>query len=277
MTDNDGVEQPVANMDDQGLDLTHNQLQFAESLNVDVNSADSLESVIQQIERALGQRNIRELTRWFLMSVYRHSLRAKWNDLADSGISESTQTELVDELVASDDFKQSILTVLKDIRCRYTLLTFGKTRDPANRSLANSTKAFKQARQLLRDVKLLKSAGKKSSKSRAVSEQTDNGTEAVDDLSQAQGMAVNRRAARRGYSMQLPEEEPAWEKPPSTRTSQEDPLSDEEFQELDKVLKEGGEGSGQRFTYNTNEERLSLLLGVLAGFAVCVVLLWVIY
>lgn len=276
MTIDNGLEQPISNIEDHGLDLTRNQLQFAESLNVDVKSADSLESIVQQIERALGQRNIRELTRWFLISVYRHLLRAKWDDLADCGIDEATQAELVDELVASDDFKQSILTVLKDVRCRYTLLTFGKTRDPANRSLANSTKAFKQARQLLRDVELVKPVAKKP-KSRAQSNHSIARNESIGDTTQTQGMAVNRRAARRGYSAQSSEESPAWEKPPSKKDSQDEPLSEEEFQELDKALKEGGKSSGQRFTYNTNEERLSLLLGVLAGFAACVVLLWVIY
>ena len=267
----DGLERSDSSLSELQLDLTSNQIQFAESMGVDVGSAESVESVMQQIERALGQQNIRELTRWFLMSVYRHGMKAKWNELADSGLSETAQQELVDQLVASDEFKQSILTVLKDVRCRYTLLSFGKTRNPANRSLANSTKAFKQARQVLRDADLIKSPGKKSAASAKKSPQASDGADKAHD------MAASRRAARRGYSVQPLEQEPAWEQPPATKSAQDDQLSDEEFDELDKVLKEGGESSGQRFTYQTNEERLSLLLGVLAGFAACVVLLWVIY
>lgn len=315
------LEQGNAGLREKELDLTPNQREFAESLGIDWRSADSLTAVLQRVEHELGQRNIHELIRWFLLSVYRHARKGKWERPQDSDLSEDIQYQLTAQLAASDEYKLSLLTVLKDSRCRYTLLKFAKSRSPARRTLSNTTKAYKQARQLLLSQQLLPSvvtrnapepsqkpasthSGKiiESNEDSASSESIEGGEykkhsdsngnadpvvqqlPAEQELlarESASATAVNRRAARRGFQASDKVDLDGLAVPPIAVREQaansEDVLSEEEFEELDKALGDAANSSAQRWTYNTNEERFSLLLGVLAGSAACVLLLWLIY
>ncbi len=292
------------------LDLTNNQREFAESLGVDWSSAEALSDVLQGVEQELGQRNIQELIRWFLLGVYRHSVKGKWEHPDDSGLSQDAQYRLSMKLADRDEYKLSLLTVLKDIRCRYTLLKFGKSRNPARRTLSNTTKAYKQAQQLLRDEGLLSPVAAKSTdkakiaapteavaEGKGAAEQSERSDETETEQNSNQtsltsererkstaATAVKRRAARRGFQGIRQDEQAdrdamflqAVAESPQVN-SEEDSLTEEEFEELDKALGSSGSSSVQRWTYNTNEERFSLLMGVLAGSAVCVLMLWLIY
>ena len=295
------------------LDLTSNQRAFAESLGVDWFSAEALSDVLQGIEQELGQRNIQEMIRWFLLGVYRHSVKGKWERPDDSGLSQDAQYRLSKKLADRDEYKLSLLTVLKDIRCRYTLLKFGKSRNPARRTLSNTTKAYKQAQQLLREEGFLPPVsakktgvpnitataqavaegvvGKESDASgqgeqsgEPASEQKSNQASLASERESSAATAVKRRAARRGFQGIRAGEQSDKDTPSLNAVAEspradteEDSLTEEEFEELDKALGGSGNSSVQRWTYNTNEERLSLLLGVLAGSAVCVLMLWLIY
>ncbi|MDA0689983.1 MAG: hypothetical protein O2948_15230 [Proteobacteria bacterium] len=317
-------EQGEAGLRQKELDLTPNQREFAESLGIDWRSSDSLTAVLQRVEHELGQRNIHELIRWFLLSVYRHAHKGKWERPQDSDLTEDVQYRLTDQLAGSDEYKLSLLTVLKDSRCRYTLLKFGKSRNPARRTLSNTTKAYKQARQLLLSQEMLPlvAASKaikpaenpasiessktiessESSESKASSDRIEGGeykencdSKAIDVLlpqqphagqefparESASATAVHRRAARRGFQGgdRVDQGDLAVQSVAAREQAEaaEDALSEEEFEELDKALGSATNSSAQRWTYNTNEERFSLLLGVLAGSAACVLLLWLIY
>ena len=302
------TEQGKAALRQKELDLTPNQCEFAESLGVDWQSADSLAGVLQGVEHELGQRNIQELIRWFLLSVYRHDRNGKWERPQDSDLSEDEQYRLTAKLADSDEYKLSLLTVLKDSRCRYTLLRFGKSRNPARRILSNTTKAFKQAQQLLREQELLpRITARKAAASveeragtgkletsapveGAVTSEVgpgdepamspDSGERPLSEQESVNATAVNRRAARRGFQesrgddSDTPLQSVALAAQAET---EDDALSEEEFEELDKALRGAADSSAQRWSYNTNEERFSLLLGVLAGSAACVLVLWLFY
>jgi len=302
------TEQGKAALRQKELDLTPNQCELAESLGVDWQSADSLADVLQGVEHELGQRNIQELIRWFLLSVYRHGRNEKWERPQDSDLSEDEQYRLTAKLADSDEYKLSLLTVLKDSRCRYTLLKFGKSRNPARRILSNTTKAFKQAQQLLREQELLpritarkaatsveERAGTENLETSAPVEGAvtsevgpgdepamppDSGEQPQSEQESVNTTAVNRRAARRGFQESRGDDSATpvqFVAVAAQAETEDDALSEEEFEELDKALRGAADSSAQRWTYNTNEERFSLLLGVLAGSAACVLVLWLIY
>ena len=164
----------------------------------------------------------------------------------------------------SDESMQGLRTVLKDANCRFTLLGFAKRRNPERQILSSATKAFKRARQLLEEAGYLQA---KSSRQQLQAPQ----------LAISSASAVNRRAARRGHASTTDGQVAgvalaAAAKKPAVSAEN---MSEEEYAELDKVL-DGGDavGDGQYWHYQTNEDRLSLLLGLLAGGGFFMLALW---
>lgn len=246
----------------QNSELSDYQLAFASSLGLELEDAKSVQESVLLIERSLGQKSLRELARWFLLSVLQHLQNTDWGEIGNSGLIESAQYELADEFLASDEFKQSLLTVLKDPRFRFTLLGFAKGRNPEKRILSTSTKAYRQAREILLANELVDSSqasrrGRRPAK-RPVAEAT----------------AVHRRAARRSQS--APELSVKINVVPQSSAAESSPaMSEEEFVELEQAIDQGEADEGKPWTYETNEERMSLMLGILAGGGFCLFVLWI--
>ncbi|NKB32097.1 MAG: hypothetical protein GKR91_03270 [Pseudomonadales bacterium] len=246
------------------LNATQHQLNFSNALGLDVSDANSLDDLISMIETRLGQDTMLEQARWFIVSVLRHGNKDQWQDLSDSGISEEQQYELAQQYISSDDLKQSLRTVLKDNRCRFTLLRFAKSRNLAKRTLSTTTKAYKQA------LVQLKSAGLVTAPVRTVRKRNDRKKFEDSDS------VVNRRAARRGYfdEDEVESSEQVDIQSPVTHRDREEKMSEEEYAELEEVIEGAGERApAQNWSYPTNEDRLSLLMGLAAGGGVFVIVL----
>jgi len=249
----------VSNLD--SVDLSDHQIAFADSLGVDWESATDVRDTVLRIEQNLGQQSLREMARWFLLSVLQHLQNTDWGDISGSGLEEELQYELADHFLASDEFKQSLLTVLKDPRFRFTLLGFAKGRDAEKRVLSTSTKAYRQARDILLEHELIDASQANRRGRRPAKTVSDEGT------------AINRRAARRNQFVS--ELSVKINVVPQTDSgSKANSLSEEEFEELEQALDTGKPDIGQPWTYETNEERLSLFLGILGGACFCLLLLW---
>ncbi|MCG8414802.1 MAG: hypothetical protein MI746_11345 [Pseudomonadales bacterium] len=241
--------------------LSAHQIAFASSLGLQCEANDSVGDTVLRIEQSLGQQSMREIARWFLLSVLQHLQNTEWTEVEESGLSIDDQYALAESFIERDEYKQSLLTVLKDPRFRFTLLGFAKGRNPERRILSMSTKAYRQARDILLEKGLVDAQqatrrGRRPARKKA-----------------AVSTAVNRRATRRGMmpdgnTLQIDVVEPV-----AVQPAEED-MSEEEFAELEKVLDDGKLEEGQPWTYQTNEERYSLMLGILAGACVCVLAIW---
>lgn len=243
------------------ISLSAHQIAFASSLGLQCEEGDSVGETVLRIEQSLGQQSMREMARWFLLSVLQHLQNTEWEEVEESGISVEDQYSLAEAFIERDEYKQSILTVLKDPRFRFTLLGFAKGRNPDRRILSMSTKAYRQARDILLEKGLV-DAQQASRRGRRPAK-----------TKPAVSTAINRRATRRGMmpdgnSLQIDVV------PSSTTESSEEDMSEEEFAELQKVLDDGKVEQGQPWTYQTNEERYSLMLGILAGACVCFLMIW---
>ncbi len=241
--------------------LSAHQIAFASSLGLQCESNDSVGGTVLKIEQRLGQQSMREIARWFLLSVLQHLHNTEWSEVEESGLSVDDQYALAEAFIETDEYKQSLLTVLKDPRFRFTLLGFAKGRNPERRILSMSTKAYRQARDILLEKGLVDT------------EQATRRGRRPARNKPAISTAVNRRATRRGMlpdgnSLQIDVPKPVAAEPT------EEDMSEEEFAELEKVLDDGKVEGGQPWTYQTNEERYSLILGILAGACVCVLAIW---
>ncbi len=247
---------------------SQNQLTFAAELGIDTEADSNAESLIRQIERQLGQDTILEQSRWYVMSVLRHLKHADWSDPLDSNLETDRQYALAQDNIATDALKKSLQTILKDYRCKFTLVDFGKSRNGRKRILSYTTKAFSRASLLLTEAGLVEARKKNQP-------QTDSmeNSSAVPTTNSV----VSRRAARRGYSGPSSateiEVEQSAQKPIDSTTVQE--MSEEEYAELDKAFEDGDQQPMQNWHYKSYEDRISLALGVVAGFGVCAIVLWV--
>lgn len=242
-------------------DLSEHQIAFANSLGVDWESAASVRDAVLQIEQNLGQKSLREMARWFLLSVLQHLHNADWGDIDNSGLENELHYELADHFLSSDEYKQSLLTVLKDPRFRFTLLGFAKGRNPSRRVLSTSTKAYRQAREILLENGLVDTS-QVSRRGRRPARKT-----------KFEETPINRRAARRSQlSPELSVKINVVS--PTEKTSNSSAMSEEEFAELEQALDKSEMSEGQAWTYETNEERLSLFLGILGGACFCLLVLW---
>ncbi|MDA1370524.1 MAG: hypothetical protein O2971_07165 [Proteobacteria bacterium] len=260
-------------MDSEHPEITPEQISLAEKFAIAVEAKVSADQLLELIEQKLGQNTTLELARWFLMSVLRHSNRADWVTLADSQLAEKEQYALVASFIDRDDLKQSLHTVLKDNRCRFTLIRFAKARNIEKRVLSSTTKAFKQAQVLLREAGLLEGSEKKTASRKPVSN-------AVHGEARGSSASVShRRAARRGYFDDDPvdytEELNIGAAEPSKDKLEN--LSDQEYAELQKlIVGEGERVPQQNWNYPTNEDRLSLLFGLAGGCVVFALVLWLV-
>ena len=248
----------------QFLDISEHQRGFAESLGVDFQTCTNDAEFILLIERQLGQKSMLELARWFLLSVLQHIQNQDWGDISHCPLDEQQQYQLAHEFIGRDEFKQSLLTVLKHPRFRFTLVSFAKSRNQQRRVLSTTTKAFRQAREILLrhelvDQQLVSRKGRRPAKQKPTSAAT----------------AASRRAARRGIELSSAAAvEPQVSVKSEVRQAQQDAMSEEEFAELDAVLANADAEPGKAWTYQNNDERLSLMFGVLAGGGVFALALW---
>jgi hypothetical protein len=209
----------------------------------------------------LGQNTLLEQARCFLMSVLCHANRNEWSSLEDCALSEQQQLELARQYIDGDEYKQSLRTVLKDDRFKFTLLGFAKARNLSTRTLSLTTKAYKHGAEILKSEDLIDPKQKKSrAKSKPLAKPKDKGS------------LVDRRAARRGYFDE--ELVVALVSPEASQAHEEQQnISDEEFAALDAKLGEI-DSPPANWTYNTAEDRYSLLAGLVLGCAVFVIVIW---
>lgn len=245
------------------------QLAFAASLGIQLQAGSDANELITQVEDKLGQNTMLEQARWFILSVLRHANQADWNDLSGCDVSDEQQYGLAAKYIANDKQKKSLRKVLKDNRCRFTLIRFAKSRNLEQRKLSTTTKAFKQARQLLNESGLIQDVVIRKSASRH---------SAMKKWEDASGSVVNRRASRRGYFSDAAPDyigELDFETAEPNRDHMDD-LTEEEYAELEKVIVGDGDRSTQQnWSYPTNDDRLSLLLGLAAGCCVFIIVLWI--
>lgn len=270
-TEQEAHDAAVGNAADQSLQgLSAEQLGFARDLGLEQREGETDIEFVKRIEQHLGQESMLELARWFLLSILRHLKKAKWNSLAESGVDSAKQYELAAEFIARDEFKQSLLVVLKDHRLRFALLGFAKARDPQRRILSSTTKAFRRGREILTAHGLVAPHSPSSRKNQKESGENKLPANSPMDL------PMSRRAARRVRRTDAEGAKVTVASSPG-RDANAGNMSEEEFAQLDKALGEGESAPGQPFTYHSNEERLSLLLGALAGAGLFLLSLWIFF
>lgn len=247
-------------------DLSAQQLDFARDLGLEQQGQETDIEFIKRIEQHLGQESMLELARWFLLSVLQYLKGASWNSISESQVETDKQYELAAEYISKDEFKQSLLVVLKDHRLRFTLLGFAKARDPQRRILSITTKAFRRGREILMQHGLVDPQSIKTRKGRKQVKEAPKPTDST----------MSRRAARRVGGINASSQNFSSKGSPVSEPGAGD-MSEEEFAQLDKVLGEGKAEPGQPFTYHSNEERLSLLLGALAGGGLFILTLWIFF
>lgn len=263
-------------------EISSQQAELASSLGISLDESTSLRQLMLELDKALGQQYLLEQARCFILSAYRHLTKANWESISESGLSLEQQYELAEIYVGSDKFKQSLVTVLKDPRTRFTLLGFAKSRNLEKRVLSTTTKAYQHARKILVDKELVaaKPASKRAQASADSHSQSHAGADkspAVNAKPDVGDSVVNRRAARRGFTDTRHADDNLEVETESIHRASlgasEMAMSEEEFAELEEELSSSKKPAATNWTYETNEERLSLVLG-LAGGGFCALLLW---
>ncbi len=231
-------------------ELSDDQKNLGTKLGLDVAGSES--ELVPAIEKALGQNTLLEQARYFLLSILAHTNQADWTSIADCSLSEEEQLELAKQYIDGDEFKQSLRTVLKDDHFKFTLLRFAKARNVETRTLSITTKAYKHGLEVLKGKGLIQPKQKKArAKRKPASKPKDKGS------------LVDRRAARRGYfDQELMDALSGTEKSKVHEEAQT--LSDEEFAQLDDKLGDL-KAPPENWTYNSDEDRVSLLSGLVLG------------
>ncbi|MEQ8954891.1 MAG: hypothetical protein RL120_12230, partial [Gammaproteobacteria bacterium] len=85
------------------MQASTNQLSLARELGLTADTTTLVESLVADIEQALGEQRLRELCRWFVMSAYRYQQRGQWAGLDESGLDREQQYQLADAYLASRD------------------------------------------------------------------------------------------------------------------------------------------------------------------------------
>lgn len=248
-------------------DIAESQLALAKRLDIAVAEFPTTTALVEKIEESLGQGTMLELSRWFVMSVLCHSNKLPWLSLADCELDEEKQYALARRYIHSDEYKQSLRTVLKENRCKFTLIRFAKSRNIEKRTLSTTTKAFKHAQTLLKEESLLTATNTKARKTKSKPSATKK--KAAD-----KGSLVDRRAARRGYfddeflDFLNPDGEGFKENESGSS------LSDEEFAELDAKIDIPGEPVIEGWSGAASEDRSSLIVGLAAGCLMFALVIW---
>jgi hypothetical protein len=256
--------------------LHPNQAALAVQLGLDSENIDSVAATIQAIEAKLGSAAEEECARWFAMSVLRHLRKEKWTQLGESSLDEKQQLKLVAECLAVEGFSTSMRTVTKDARSKFRLVGFASSKKLDRGVLATSTKAYKIAASVIAGAEYLEPQTKSQSKKKeelspSKSKVGKPPVAATDDKT-----VVARRAGRRGYSGDGLISVAGIAAQEST-SNQAAVMTEEEFADLDAALsKSDAEIIQQNWEDQSNEDRLSRLLGLLAGigFFVFVALLF---
>jgi hypothetical protein len=175
--------------------ISDNQRAFAESLGVVVSDFPDIEALVEKIETSLGQNTMLEQSRWFVMSVLCHSNRGAWLTIDESEIDKEKQYEIAGSYIGTDGFKQSLRTVLKEGRCKFTLLKFAKSRNIEKRTLSTTTKAFKHAQSLLKELGLINAAKATARKvTKDTKDTKDTKVEKVKEVKEVEEVKVAQRA-----------------------------------------------------------------------------------
>ena len=263
------------------LDMSASQRQLATELGIQDAQELSPSGLIAAIEQHLGDQAALECARWFLMSLLRHELNLHWDAPDQSGLTREQQYDLAKSCLAIPEFVQSIKTVLKGDTCKFVLVNFHRTRNTAKQILANTTVAHHCALSVLRDAHLLAPAVRTDA---AVVTQEEN----QDGISADVTTASLRRASRRGFASEVVRQD---NKIPGTAgamattantapgTAAGTTLSPQEYAELEHALTQQPiDNSAPQIPRNfVDDESRSWLLGLLAGFAACAVILLVFF
>lgn len=256
--------------------ISSNQRAFAEGLGIVVADFPVIGALIEKIEDSLGQNTMLEQSRWFVMSVLCHSNRCTWGSIDDSDIDKEKQYEIAANYIATDNFKQFLRTVLKEDRCKFTLLRFAKSRNLEKRTLSTTTKAFKHAQSLLKGLGLINPTkatarkipeNQKSHKTKKAQTKSDNKPKAK----KGKDLLVHRRTARHGdfeedFLNPLQESE--------KKTGFSGQMSDQEFDELDAKIDISAESAFVNWPSAQSEDRTSLLFGLATGVFMLAVVIW---
>lgn len=240
-----------------------NQVSLARELGVVVEENASTDFVVARIDEVLAEKSIEEQTRWFVLSVLRHLALGQWSEPGASNLELLAQYSLARECLAIDGFKKSLTTVLKDKRCLFTLLTFGKSKDTKKNILSSATKAYKIAANVVSREELLL-----NSKEASDVDPAEDLLETPASKNKELDTAVNRRAGRRGYlsaELQAIADASSAEKI-TTRKAQISSMGEKEFLDLEAAIESNTQTPEQhQWNYRSNEDRWSLLLGLAAG------------
>lgn len=201
-----------------------------------------------------GEDTIEELARWFLLSVCRHLEQEHWLTAEACELPDQALDELVSSYLADRSARQSLIMVLKDSRYRYRLIRFGSSRDHGQLQLSDSTIAFRRAKALLQPL---------------LGERVPDADKALADPVPATASA--RRAARRAQ----PVASQGRARSSVAQEAADDAMSDEEYARLEQALSAApiGDEPGPR-RYGNNEDRLSLLYGLLSGALFVILVYW---
>lgn len=218
-----------------------------------------------------------ELARWFVISVLRHLRGQRWPTPDASSLDRQQQEQLASEFIADPAARKSLLSVLRDTRLRGRLVDFAQSRDPGRGVMADSTVAFRQASQLLRQQGLVE-AEKPGPPAEAVgpepvAEQMQPANQSLAPAGRAADSISQRRAARRRAGIEAVS---AQQPRSSTQRGTGSKMSDEEYAQLDAALSRAPESprlpeSRPAF----KEDRVSLLAGMLAGVLVFLLVWWI--
>ncbi|MFT4888000.1 MAG: glutamyl/glutaminyl-tRNA synthetase [Pseudohongiellaceae bacterium] len=265
--------------------ISDNQRAFAESLGIVVSDLPNIEELVEKIETSLGQNTMLEQSRWFVMSVLCHSNRCAWLTIDESEIDKEKQYEIAGSYIATDDFKQSLRTVLKEDRCKFTLLRFAKSRNIEKRTLSTTTKAFKHARSLLKELGLINAAKASARKNTKVANvnTVEIAQKANEVKDSRQSTSPKKRSEPDKYALAGRRPAPGGDVEDDFLNPQQDieellnsqvQMSDQEFAELDAKIDMEAGSVFENWSGEESEDRTSLLVGLAAGGVMFAVVLW---
>ena len=273
-----------------------NQVSLAADLGILLEEGASADSVVLKIDQALSEKSVEERARWFVLSVFRQLTAARWLEPDASNLDRAQQYSLAQDCLRVDGFKKSMMTVLKDRRFAFTLLSFGKSKDLKKNLMSSATKAYKiaaavleeagllQKPEAMNDGEVLENIEDEPGTIAAITSTHESATAAAEqdglpempteDLEEkpATGIsdnpAANRRAGRRGYlaaELHSARAGHSAEKP-VPKKSQTSSMSEKEFLDLEAAIESNTEKPlQQEWSYRSNEDRWSLILGLAAG------------
>ena len=277
--------------------ISDNQRAFAESLGVVVSDFPDIEALVEKIETSLGQNTMLEQSRWFVMSVLCHSNRCAWLTIDESEIDKEKQYEIAGSYIGTDGFKQSLRTVLKEGRCKFTLLRFAKSRNIEKRTLSTTTKAFKHAQSLLKELGLINAAKATTRKVTKVENVKNVKNVKKVEIAQKTKDAQQAKKARQSTSLKTKSEadrDSLAERRSAPRGDFEDDIlnflnpqqeseellnsqvqmSDQEFAELDAKIDMAVGSVFENWSGQESENRASLLVGLAAVGVMFGVVIW---